>query len=159
MGSDVDVEALLLAVDELSARTGSSRGNFLLGYGLALHDRLERWTYSSTPLNSVTFASTGGDGVHFGLLGTAQTTTRDGPVIMTVPMASRANHVVAGSVSEFLALGSVHGWFMLEQLAYQPRDVFELYANADPPSEAPILQLFDSLSLTGADRSERCRAT
>jgi hypothetical protein len=62
-------------------------------------------------------------------------------------MASRANHVVAGSITEFLGLGCVHGWFSLEQLAYRPAYTFELYARADPPSEPPISQLFERLSL------------
>jgi hypothetical protein len=148
MAFGVDLDALLAAVDELSARARGSRGNFLLDYGLALHDRLERWTYSSTPVNSVTFASTGGDGVHFGLLQSASTTGRDGPVVMTVPAARRANHVVAGSIREFLGLGCIHGWFFLEQLAYRPADAFERYARADPPSAAPISQLFERLSLS-----------
>jgi hypothetical protein len=147
MAFGVDLDALLAAVDALSARTCGSRARFLLDYGLILHDTLDRWTYSSTPVNSVTFASTGGDGVHFGLLQIASATARDGPVVMTVPMASRANHVVAGSISEFLGLGCIHGWFSLEQLAYCPVDSFELYARADQPTEAPISQLFERLSL------------
>jgi len=144
----VDLDALFAVVDELSARTGGSRARFLLNYGLILHDTLDRWTYSSTPVNSVTFASTGGDGVHFGLLQSASTTARNGPVVMTVPMASRANHVVAESISEFLGLGCIHGWFSLEQLAYSPADTFELYARVDQPTEAPISQLFGRLSLS-----------
>src|SRR5262249_18816788 len=85
---------------------------------------------------------------HFGLLQSASTTVRDGPVVMTVPAARRANHVVAGSIREFLGLGCVHGWFFLEQLAYRPTDAFERYARADPPSIAPISQLFERLSLS-----------
>ena len=148
MASRIDLDVLLETVDELSVGCGSARGEFLSEYGLRLHDRLERWTYASTPLNSVTFASTGGDGVHFGLLVSESTSERDGPVVMTVPMAEQANHVIAESVCEFLGLGCVHGWFSLEQLAYRPAYTFELYAHADPPNEAPISQLFERLSLS-----------
>lgn len=148
MTSRIDLDVLLEKVDELSAGSGSTRSEFLAEYGLRLHDRLERWTYSSTPLNSVTFGSTGGDGVHFGLLLSESTTERDGPVVMTVPMAGQANHVIAESVGEFLGLGCVHGWFSLEQLAYRPAYTFELYARADPPAEGPMSELFERLSLS-----------
>ena len=138
MESHIDLDALFAAVDELSTNTGGSPDAFLLDHGLRVHLALERWTYSSTPANSITFASTGGDGVHFGFLQSTSTTVRDGPVVMTVPMATRANHVVAGSIREFLGLGCIHGWFSLDQLAYRPTHALELYDRAAPPSEVRI---------------------
>ena len=99
----------------------------LLGeLGLFIHDELGRWTYPDTPMNSVTFASTGGDGVHFGVLTTLVSDGQDGPVVMTVPL--KGNVVIAESVREFLELGYHHGWFHLEQLAYRPAWTVEKYA-------------------------------
>lgn len=152
MESKVDLDAVLAALRELSVGTSSSPEAFLLDHGLRVHPTLERWTYAPTPVNSVTFASTGGDGVHFGLLQGLSTTSRDGPVVMTVPMAALdhvrdANHVVAESIREFLGLGCVRGWCELEQLAYRSEYALKLHSRAVAPSEPRIAQLFDRLSL------------
>src|SRR5688572_1018832 len=146
MESKVDLDAVLAALRELSVGTSSSPEAFLLDHGLRVHPTLERWTYAPTPVNSVTFASTGGDGVHFGLLQGLSTTSRDGPVVMTVPMAALdhvrdANHVVAESIREFLGLGCVRGWCELEQLAYRSEYALELHSRAVAPSEPRIAQL------------------
>lgn len=72
--------------------------------------------YDSTPTNSVTFASTGGDGVHFGIVSAGGA----GPIVMTVPMNwDRANLIVGAHLVEFLALGCESGYFVLEQLTYR----------------------------------------
>ncbi|HYQ04074.1 MAG TPA: hypothetical protein VER96_35615 [Polyangiaceae bacterium] len=147
MSLGVDLDELLAAVDVLSVRNGHSREGFLLDHGLRVHETCNRWTYSATPVNSLTFASTGGDGVHFGLLQIASMSSSNGPVVMTVPAASRANHVVAGSIAEFLGLGCAHGWFSLEQLAYRPEYALNLYADAEPPTDSSIAQLFGYLSV------------
>ncbi|MFJ5540723.1 hypothetical protein [Micromonospora chalcea] len=76
------------------------------------------WEYDATPVNATTFASTGGDGVDFSVVNVAD---RDDatPVVMTVPMAFRQPEPhLAGSLREFLALGSWAGYFCLERLAY-----------------------------------------
>jgi hypothetical protein len=75
--------------------------------------------YSSSPANATTFASTGGDGVHFGVLHTKLEVAAPSPVVMTVPMQfDDPNHIVGASLPEFLALGCVVGYHVLEQLAY-----------------------------------------
>lgn len=88
--------------------------------GLFLEDpsQARAWEYDATPVNATTFASTGGDGVHFSVVDAAD---RDdaAAVVMTVPMAfDNPNHILAGSLREFLALGSWAGYFCLERLAY-----------------------------------------
>src|SRR5687768_2088705 len=60
--------------------------------------------YESTPKNSVTFATMGGDGVHFGVVTTDIQRTGIQPVVMTVPMVSK-NVVLADTLDEFLGLG------------------------------------------------------
>jgi hypothetical protein len=76
--------------------------------------------YPNGPQNAFTFASTGGDGVHFcALFGPpdAPTTT----VVLCVPLADEPNHVVGTSLPEFLALGCLTGYH-LDTLAYDFRD-------------------------------------
>ncbi|MBM0124561.1 hypothetical protein [Pimelobacter simplex] len=89
--------------------------------------------YESTPIGAVTFASTGGDGVHFSAwVGPA------GPVIvMTVPMnVARPNIAVGLGLSDFLALGCMSGYFGLEQLAYSYATTAEWLGNPAAPLDA-----------------------
>lgn len=81
-----------------------------------------RLEYRTTPKNSLTFASTGGDGVHFGVLVDSAGVVPDvAPIVMTVPMMfDRPNVIVGGSFHEFLRLGATCGYFCLEDLAYHP---------------------------------------
>ncbi|MGC4940608.1 hypothetical protein [Kribbella sp. DT2] len=72
--------------------------------------------YVNSPRNAITFASTGGDGIHFcALFGPpdAPTTT----IVLCVPLADEPNHVVGTSLPEFLALGCLTGYH-LDDLAY-----------------------------------------
>ncbi|MGQ0846125.1 MAG: hypothetical protein ACT4QF_18520 [Sporichthyaceae bacterium] len=78
-------------------------------------DRATEWDYDATPLGATTFASTGGDGVHFSLVESPANSV----IVMTVPMMwDRPNVVVGGNLQEFLSLGCRFGYFELEQLAY-----------------------------------------
>src|SRR3954453_21118217 len=57
--------------------------------------------FQATPTNSVTFASTGASGVHFGFVPMQDVPLDRSPVVMTVPLADDPNHLVGGSLSEF----------------------------------------------------------
>jgi len=87
--------------------------------GLILHGKLENWGYWCTPSNSITFASTGGDGVHYGILDIGAGFTDSSPIVMTVPMCDTPNTIVGESLLDFLALGCRQGYFTLEQLIYR----------------------------------------
>ena len=87
--------------------------------GLNLEGKLENYEYWCTQKNSITFASTGGDGVHFGLLDIGNGITEESPVVMTVPMCDTPNTVVGSNLVDFLSLGCRQGFFVLEQLIYQ----------------------------------------
>ncbi|GGE95217.1 hypothetical protein [Hymenobacter cavernae] len=90
----------------------------------------ENYSYFCTPVNTISFARTGGNGVHFGILnGVGEEAC--GPVIMTVPMASVNNIVVAETLEEFLGIGCRNGWFVLEQLAYNASEALAYYASQD----------------------------
>jgi hypothetical protein len=87
--------------------------------GLRLDDpsKARGWEYDSTPIHATTFASTGGDGVHFSIVSIDE--SGPWPVVMAVPMAfDNPNTVVGGDLLEFLALGCRTGYFYLERLAY-----------------------------------------
>lgn len=100
--------------------------------GLILDRQLDESRFSlCTPLNGRTFAHTGGDGVHFSLLVEGCTVCERSLVVMTVPAADTQNFVVGTDLFEFLCLGARHGFFALEQLAYEPDMTMEAYTNPD----------------------------
>jgi hypothetical protein len=110
--------------------------------GLRLEDPQHpaAWRYDATPPDSVTFASTGGDGVHF----SAKWQAPHLLVIMTVPMQwDEPNYVVGASLREFLGLGCWHGYFDLEQVAYDRTGFLEHLHTAPriSPDEAAQLEL------------------
>src|ERR1035438_5382411 len=93
------LEALWATADALGLEHGKDPMCVLDPCGLLLERPLKRWEYSCTPLNSETFASTGGDGVHYGFLRVSSGGLPD-PIVMTVPMGNRHNVVVAESLPE-----------------------------------------------------------
>jgi hypothetical protein len=94
--------------------------------GLMLIRPLRTMVYDSTPINSSTFAQTGGDGVHFNLVFLDGKVSEDSPVVMTVPMNSfQENLIVGENLLEFLCLGEQLGYFFLEQLVYDETRTIE----------------------------------
>ena len=86
--------------------------------GLTLFAPPRNNRYWCTPTNSLTFATTGGDGVHYGFVAVNGEFTDFSPIVMTVPMCDTPNVVVGANFREFLALGCRFGYFALEQLIY-----------------------------------------
>jgi hypothetical protein len=117
-GLDADWPTLWALAERLGTHPDTGPDYTFYPLGLGLHGRYgSHQPYDATPGNSMTFASTGGDGVHFSLLRT--TTPGPAPVVMTVPMQFDApNHVVGASLREFLALGCRTGYYHLDKLAY-----------------------------------------
>jgi len=105
--------------DELHSDQASEWNGFFEPIGLILHGELKSYDYWCTPTNSVTFARTGGDGVHYGLLDIGQGFSDSSPVVMTVPMCDDPNTIVGATLLEFLALGCRQGYFSLEEILYQ----------------------------------------
>ncbi|MDR2985442.1 MAG: hypothetical protein LBV34_11440 [Nocardiopsaceae bacterium] len=121
-----------------------------LPIGLRLGDpvRAHAWDYSATPVNVTTFASTGGDGVHFSVIN-ASGQSGPTPIVMTVPMAfNDPNHIVGADLRDFLALGCRTGYSCLEDLAYRAlRDeVIERLRSARLPDDPEQTILLRSLS-------------
>jgi hypothetical protein len=123
----------------VGATTQEEPDYVFLPIGLRLEDpaRAQAWDTASTPANAVTFASSGGNGVHFSFVSPG-----DGggaaAVVMTVPVAfDSPNHVVGEDLREFLALGYWIGYFSLERLAYRwgGRDTIARLQAGPPPSD------------------------
>jgi hypothetical protein len=98
--------------------------------------------YQATPINTVTFASTGINGVHFGFLAEPDHALDTNPVVMTVPLAAQPNYIVGGNLHDFLCLGSRQGWAFLEQLAHDPAWTVSWYQETD----SAVFRLADPLS-------------
>ena len=103
--------------------------------GLILFRDIENMGYWCTPENTVTFATTGGDGVHFGFLTNNGEVKENSPIVMTLPCADTANIIVGSSFEEFLSLGCRGGYFELEQIEYQPQQQIPFLDSHQYPSE------------------------
>lgn len=100
--------------------------------GLLLSSELKNEGYWCTPTNSLRFAETGGDGVHFSLVQVNGGVGEDSPVVMTVPQnfgeKIDANIIVGSSLLDFLRFGLRRGYFAMEQLAYQRDLTLHVYS-------------------------------
>lgn len=103
--------------------------------GLQLDPELIRWDYYPTPLNSITFATTCGDGVHFGFVKLDGLPDGSEPIVMTLPATDyvESNLIVGENLHEFLCLGCQFGYFELEQLVYDREDTLARLERPDPP--------------------------
>jgi hypothetical protein len=135
--------------EALARETGGDPRYVFDPCGLLLEARPSPWAYFCSPRNALTFASTGGDGVHFGLLQLDEVAPERQPIVMTVPMSDVRNVVVAEGFAEFLGLGYHLGWFFLEQLAYDPPWTAAHFAKAErePDCEEVLKRIRRSLGL------------
>lgn len=97
--------------------------NVFSSLGLYLAEKIERSGYSETPLNALTFGSTGIDGIHFNILLMDGQLLNPSPIIMTVPMASKekCNLIVGEDLIDFLSLGYKAHFAAISALAYPGR--------------------------------------
>ena len=75
-----------------------------------------------TPRNVMTFATTGGDSVHYSYLVDERLPEGRYPIVMTLPCVNDLNWVIAESFQEFFDYGYYVGWFSLEQLYYDDEE-------------------------------------
>jgi hypothetical protein len=81
-----------------------------------------------TPANTLAFARTGGDGVHFNFVLRDGRVREDSPILMAVPMNVDRPHVIVGrDLRDFLALGVGRGFFLLDGLVYDPESFLGAY--------------------------------
>jgi len=119
-----DLERLWQLADSSPRPKGRSCDGTFGPIGLILQRPPARATYGSTPANTLAFAWTGGDGVHFSFVVSGGAIHEDSPILMSVPMHFACPNLVVGrNLRDFLALGVGCGFFALERLAYEA-DVF-----------------------------------
>ena len=116
----IELERLHQAAREAAREFDTSVEAVFDPCGLILEIPPARVDYWCTPRNVVTFASTGGDGVHYSYLAHPEFANGKKPIVMSLPCSDVGNVIVADSFSEFFNLGYFAGWFSLEQLTYQP---------------------------------------
>lgn len=95
--------------------------------GLILHDPPDRSEYWCDPLNGLTFASTGGNGVHFSFIAQEGKVTENSPIVVTIPAAGQPNYIAGESLFDFLCLGYHRGYFALETVG--TKEFFDAYAS------------------------------
>ncbi len=121
--------------DEEARLTGENPSMVFDPIGLLLERPPKRYEYESTPANALTFAHTGGDGVHYSLLDLGEGPSDASPVVMTVPMNPDEPNVIVGrDLHDFLCLGCRTGYFALEQLTYD-RSGTVAWLQAPDPSQ------------------------
>ena len=76
----------------------------------------------STPRNALTFATTGGDSVHYSYLVNERLPEGVCPIVLTLPCADAQSFVIAENFQEFFDYGYYVGWFSLEQLYYEEEE-------------------------------------
>ncbi len=126
-----DLFSLYHAADSAAKKFGVSAEGVFDPCGLILNIPPVKDYYWCTPKNALTFASTGGDGVHYSYLDDSSQTDGQTPIVMTLPCADQNNVIIAENFREFFALGYYVGWFALEQLVYQPQDAIEYFSKPD----------------------------
>jgi len=118
--------------DEQAQRSGTTFASAFGAIGLQLERPFLHALYTATPLNTSLFASTGGDGVHFGLLHINGETHETSPVVMTVPMCfDLPNLIVGANLYDFLCLGCQTGYGYLEQLTYDRQAAMAALTNPE----------------------------
>jgi hypothetical protein len=137
--------ALWECARRLAAARGGTPDEVFGPIGLLLENpaRASRWEYTTTPIDALTFASTGHNGVHFSLLGHGS-----GPVVMTAPMSfDSPNRVLGADLPEFLALGCRTGYRRLEALAhgFARRELMDRVTTGVPGMDGAELELLGHL--------------
>ncbi|MBN1909010.1 MAG: hypothetical protein JW818_04660 [Pirellulales bacterium] len=121
---------------EAAIRYPAEYDNGLGQMGMLLYAECRTGGYWCTPSNSMAFATTGGDGVHFSFIVEDDNITEDSPVIVTVPAAfgdgpETASFVVGDSLRNFLRFGLHRGYFALEQLTYYRDLTLQVYSSPE----------------------------
>jgi hypothetical protein len=96
--------------------------------GLILYSRPQHGGYSCTPTNTLAFAGTGGEGVHFSFLVEDGKVTEKSPIVITIPGEfDHPNFIGGESLFDFLCLGYHRGYFAMETVPSER--FFEAYAS------------------------------
>ena len=126
-----DLLRLWRLADTLPRPKGRAKDATFEPIGLILERPLQRAGYDTTPPNTLTFARTGGDGVHFSFVLREGEVHAASPIVMGVPMHSKRPNVIVGrDLLDFLALGVGCGFFDVERIADEPDAFCDLYPSS-----------------------------
>lgn len=114
---------------QLARAAKGSADNVFDPIGLLFVRPLKHYGYIHTPSNSLTFAATGGNAVHFSFVLLDDGPTARSPVVMT---ATFTNIILGADLNEFLRLGMFRGYFRLEYLESAPEEYAEAYSAREP---------------------------
>ena len=133
----ITLEEFRKLTEELTVEIKTKFQVYYLDYAGLIPNDDQTFRYNPTPKNTVVFARTGVDGVHFSIL---QLNNEIQPVVMTVPMnfggfINEYNWILAENLNEFLSLGYFNGWFPLEQLCYNKDAVIKFYEKENVTEE------------------------
>ena len=107
--------------------------------GLNLIDPPEFYGSEVTPRNTIAFAGTGGNDVHFSLVTVKGRVSDDGMVLMTCPDMGDArwdaNILVGENLRDFLSLGCECGYDTIENLPHDREAVIEQLRSGSDPEE------------------------
>jgi len=141
-------------LDRLWRLTGQNRVTFketqtlyFDAIGLILLKDIQNFGYWCTPTNTLTFATTGGDGVHFSFLSDDEAVDDNCPIVMTIPNADMPNMIVGENLLDFLSLGYRCGFFNLEQIVYNFKKQVALLDTKEYPKdmEAKEIELLKTI--------------
>lgn len=139
----ITIEDFYRIDDQIKATWGKNLYKYIDYCGLEPIRPMQCAGYFCTPKNSLTFASTGGDGVHFGIVSGSNNKVNAGPIVMTVPMADINNVVVAEDLEEFFSIGYYVGWFALEQILYDLEEAIEYFSKPDDEMSQKEIRFLD----------------
>jgi hypothetical protein len=109
--------------------------DFDMGFGqlgLILNSPPTHGGYWCTPTNTLSFAHTGGEGVHFSFLVDEGQVTENSPIVITIPSpGDQPNYIGGASLFDFLCLGFHRGYFALETA--NTNRFFEAYSSGKWP--------------------------
>lgn len=125
-------DALFALHDEICRRFPAPKfrsGVNLLGIEFVPPGRFVNYGDWCTPLNTLSFAWTGGGGEHYSFLVAANRIDEKSPIILTAPSSGSLNLVIAPDFQSFLRAGLTRDFFGLSQFAYGGKEAFEVYGN------------------------------
>ena len=120
--------------------------------GLILLESPENYGYDETPKNSIAFAHTGMGGVHYSLIIEDGAATDESPVVMTVPGEEIPNCIVGENLMDFLRLGCLQGYELIQNIRTRPEEQLPKYSSIneqyDERCNGILNYLTESLKLT-----------
>jgi hypothetical protein len=137
-----DLEMLWQLADTAPRPKGTPRDGAFEPIGLILSRPPRRTEYGSTPANTLAFAGSGGDGVHFNFVLRDGRLEKDSPILLSAPMNFDRPHAIVGrDLRDFLALGVGCGFFVLERLVYDPESFLQSYPSLSANQSEPEREL------------------